>query len=167
VHNDSAVSSPLTAWQDKLFRRRQEKLRMVTEYLARGYTRTAAASESGIAVSWLWTLERRFRLHGLAGLIPTVSKGVPPLIDPTVYTTEVVSELQRLAVKLGGPRAAARAFANDPSCPPELAHYIRRRNAIPDALRKRIGYRRYSRPIRLAGQFAHIEGLPVQPRAAA
>lgn len=159
VQNGSSASAPLTQRQENLFRGRQEKLRLVTEYLSRGYSRTAAASESGISVSWLWTLEKRFRLHGLAGLIPKASNGRPPIIDPAVYTIEVVSELQRLAVKLGGSRAAARVFANDPSCPPVIAGYIRRRGAVPNALRKLINYRHCKGTIRRAGSFYYIERL--------
>jgi transposase len=162
-----STSAPLTPWQEKRFRRRQEQLRRVHELLARGYNRIAAASEAGISSTTLWVLERRVAEFGLAGLVPRKGNGRPPSIDPALYTPAVVSELQRLAVKLGGPRAAARAFANHPACPPLLADYIRARRSIPGRLRLLIGFRRYSRPIRLAGDFGQIEGLPIQPRVAA
>jgi len=162
----SAVAAPLTPWQEKLFRRRQEKLRLVTEFLARGFSRTAAASESGIAISWLWTLEKRFRQHGLAGLIPKVSKGVAPLIAPSVYTADLVAELQRLAVRLGGPRAACRIFVKDATCPEPLREYILKRDALPDALRKLIGYRRGTGTIRRAGRFFHVERIGQEQQAA-
>jgi hypothetical protein len=160
-----STAAPLTPWQEKIFQRNREKLRRVNELVAQGYSRIGAASEARIAITTVWNLEKRLRDQGIAGLIPGISKGAPPIINPALFTPAVVSELQRLSVKFGGPRAAARAYANDPNCPPQLGDYIRSRDSIPERLRVLIGFRRYSRPIRLAGQFAHIEGLPVQPKA--
>ena len=134
--------------------------------LAGGMSRAAAAAESGYGIVHVWRLEKRMEEEGVNGLVPKIGKGCPPLIDPALYTPAVVFELQRLAVKLGGLRAAARSFSTSPQCPRALARYIINRDAVPDRLRALVGFRRARRAVRFAGGFVHVEGAGENQHAA-
>jgi len=166
LQNPGSVRAEPTPWQIKTRDRRLNKLAEVTLLTHSGMSMTAAVSEARLSYTTFWMLRKRYALHGPDGLLPRISKGRPPQIDPRLYTEELVSHLQRLATKLGGSRAACRVFANSASCPEPLGQYINQRDAVPDALRRLIGFRYCTATIRRAGSFFYIERLGPDLKAA-
>ena len=98
---------------------------------------------------------------------PSSLRGRAPLIDANLFTDEILAEMQKLSVRLGGALPAARAFAKGPRCPKPLRDYVTVRDYIPDALRRRLDFKRANRAVYIAGPFLRVAGFsPVQQRAA-
>jgi len=159
-------AAELTPWQIKTRDRRLNKLAQVTLLVQSGMSMTAAVSEARLSYTTFWTWRKLYASGGPDGLIPKISKGRAPLIDPNLFTDEIVAEMQKLAVRLGGALPAARAFASDQRCPESLRDYVSARNYIPDALRRRLDFKRANRPVYIAGPFVRVAGFaPIQEAA--
>lgn len=162
----SEAAAP-TPWQLRLQARRRHQLATAHRLIAGGLSRTAAAAEAGIGTVTLWRLERIVEEKGIAGLLPKKSKGVPPLLDPALYTPTLISALQQSVVRCGSIKAGALAFSKDARCPAPLRRYILSRNSLPEKLRRLVALRRCQRTIRYAGPHFFVEGLGLDQQNAA
>ena len=149
-------AAPHTRNQRSTVQRRQRILDLVAELKAAGWSEANAAKFAGASTSSLWRWRRC--------IVPQWNYcGRSSIFDTFKISANLISKVQKLRIAGLSNRNAWCTLANIPSCPKDLAAYLRLAPAIPPKFFAASRVTKIRTTVFLGKNFTHIS-QPINPR---